>query len=387
MKYKSYDDELQLLIDKVEGTNDKDWVELVNDLEANCHPDSLRKSFNVGRYSGYRVAKYYQEKLENEYLADDELDRIQSQRDELYKERVKLQDARREYNKNLRTEARYENLVDVLKERMEDLADLPLENFGEFVNYNEEKCAILQLGDWHTGALVDTQWNVYSINIMKERVVQLSNKVKRYAQNYKITDLMIEINGDMIEGLINCSNRIQAEEDVVQQIIIVSEVLAEMINNLKPYFNSISITTTLGNHGRLVPDKKASIGKENMEMLIPEFLRLRLSKDVKILTSQGLDFMKYEFDGKIICLAHGQNDKINTVIEDFVKVYKLAPSEIHLAHTHAYKDINKSNIMVTVCGSLKGSDEYALGMREVTKSSQNLIIYGEDRGIFELILD
>jgi len=28
-----------------------------------------------------------------------------------------------------------------------------------------------------------------------------------------------------------------------------------------------------------------------------------------------------------------------------------------------------------------------LGFRQVTKASQNLIIYGEDRGIYELILD
>ena len=97
--------------------------------------------------------------------------------------------------------------------------------------------------------------------------------------------------------------------------------------------------------------------------------------------------MKYEFDGKTICLSHGQNDKIRTVIEDFAKVYKIVPDEIHLAHTHSYKDINNSNIMVVVTGSMKGSDEYALTLREVTEPSQNLIIYGEDRGIFELTLD
>ena len=37
-----YEDELQLLIDKVEGNNNKEWVELVNDLEINVHPDTLR---------------------------------------------------------------------------------------------------------------------------------------------------------------------------------------------------------------------------------------------------------------------------------------------------------------------------------------------------------
>ena len=55
---RTYRDELDILVDKVEGNNDYEWTELVDELELNCHPDSLRKSFNVGRYSGYRVYKY-----------------------------------------------------------------------------------------------------------------------------------------------------------------------------------------------------------------------------------------------------------------------------------------------------------------------------------------
>ena len=43
---KSYEDELQLLIDKVEGADDKSWEEMVSELGLSVHPDSLRKSFN-----------------------------------------------------------------------------------------------------------------------------------------------------------------------------------------------------------------------------------------------------------------------------------------------------------------------------------------------------
>ena len=64
---KSYEDELQLLIDKVEGVDDRSWEEMVDELNISVHPDSLRKSFNGGRYSGYAVAKHYQEKFQNDY--------------------------------------------------------------------------------------------------------------------------------------------------------------------------------------------------------------------------------------------------------------------------------------------------------------------------------
>ena len=243
------------------------------------------------------------------------------------------------------------------------------------------------LSDWHIGAMVDTQWNCYSIDIARERMEQLLSKVKRYILNYNITNLVVEINGDMVHGLINVSNRVQSEEDVVSQIIIVSDMLSYFINELKPYVRNLKVVTTLGNHGRLIPNKKESINKENMEMLIPEFLKLKLDKDINILTSNGLDFIKYKIGDRVICLSHGQYDKVNEVIEDFSKMYKCVPNEIHLGHTHSYKDINDSNIYITVNGSLMGSDEYAVNLRKITKPSQNLIIYDEDRCIIEITVD
>ena len=384
----SYENELQLLIDKVEGIDNKSWEEMVDELHLSVHPDSLRKSFNAGRYSGYAVAKYYQNKFENEYCTQDEIDRLEQLKKEVYKEKIKYQDARREYRKELTSEARFENLIDVLKAEIVNLDELPLYHDGERVEKNKKpKDAILALSDWHIGAMVDTQWNCYSVDIAKERMEQLLNKVKRYILNYNITNLVVEINGDMVHGLINVSNRVQSEEDVVSQIIIVSDMLSYFINELKPYVRNLKVVTTLGNHGRLIPNKKESINKENMEMLIPEFLKLKLDKDINILTSNGLDFIKYKIGDRVICLSHGQYDKVNEVIEDFSKMYKCVPNEIHLGHTHSYKDINDSNIYITVNGSLMGSDEYAVNLRKITKPSQNLIIYDEDRCIIEITVD
>ena len=61
--------------------------------------------------------------------------------------------------------------------------------------------------------------------------------------------------------------------------------------------------------------------------------------------------------------------------------------KILVGHTHSYKDINDSNIYITVNGSLMGSDEYAVNLRKITKPSQNLIIYDEDRCIIEITVD
>ena len=386
----NYEKNLQTLIGKVEGSVDMGWDEVCDYIGADIHPDSLRKAFATTEYGGYNVAKYLMDKTANE-LTEEMVKRLQSKKDEEYKERVRLQDARREYNKELRAEARYENLVNIMKDCLSNVATSNIE-FGDkhlHIENKKSKYAILMLSDWHYGALCDSQWNYYDTNVAKERAKQLVAKTQSYILSLGITDLIVEINGDMCEGMINIGNRVASEESVVEQIINVSKLLSKCILSLKPYVNSIKVVTTLGNHGRLTPNRKEQADeRENFEMLIPEFLRLTLGDDIPIVTSQGLDFVKYEFDDKIICLSHGHHDKATSAINNMIKVYKVVPDEIHLGHWHHMSDLNDSNIHVVVNGSIKGVDDFGLkATRCTTQPSQNLIVYGKDRMMIELIVD
>lgn len=386
----NYEKNLQTLIGKVEGSVDMGWDEVCDYIGADIHPDSLRKAFATTEYGGYNVAKYLMDKTANE-LTEEMVKRLQSKKDEEYKERIRLQDARREYNKELRAEARYENLVNIMKDCLSDVAMSNVE-FGEKhlrIENKKSKYAILMLSDWHYGALCDSQWNYYDTNVAKERAEQLVAKTQSYILSLGITDLIVEINGDMCEGMINIGNRVASEESVVEQIINVSKLLSKCILSLKPYVNSIKVVTTLGNHGRLTPNRKEQADeRENFEMLIPEFLRLTLGDDIPIVTSQGLDFVKYEFDDKIICLSHGHHDKATSAIDNMIRVYKVVPDEIHLGHWHHMSDLNDSNIHVVVNGSIKGVDDFGLkATRCTTQPSQNLIVYGKDRMMIELIVD
>lgn len=386
----NYEKNLQTLIGKVEGSVDMGWDEVCDYIGADIHPDSLRKAFATTAYGGYSVAKYLMDKTANE-LTEEMVKRLQSKKDEEYKERIRLQDARREYNKELRAEARYENLVNIMKDCLSDVVTSNIE-FGEkhlHIENKKSKYAILMLSDWHYGALCDSQWNYYDTNVAKERAEQLIAKTQSYILSLGITDLIVEINGDMCEGMINIGNRVASEESVVEQIINVSKLLSKCILSLKPYVNSIKVVTTLGNHGRLTPNRKEQADeRENFEMLIPEFLRLTLGDDIPIVTSQGLDFVKYEFDDKIICLSHGHHDKATSAIDNMIRVYKVVPDEIHLGHWHHMSDLNDSNIHVVVNGSIKGVDDFGLkATRCTTQPSQNLIVYGKDRMMIELIVD
>lgn len=345
--------------------------------DQNCYgEENCRKGF-------YIVRKMLDKLDENVEISEDDIrEELEELRDTIYKERVKLQDAQRCKNNLLREEARFENLVDVLRTEIKNIPEIQLKEYDGFEN-TKEKYAVLCLSDWHCGALVDSQFNFYNIDTMIERANDIKNKALKYCELHEVTNLIVEINGDMIDGLIRVSSRVEQEEDAVAQIVTVSNVLSELINELKPFFKEIKVYTSLGNHSRIMGNKQDCITKENFEMLIPVFLRERL-KDIKIIDSHGLDFLQYNIGDKIICLAHGQNDKLNSVISDFTKVYKVVPDEVHLGHTHGYKDINDCDIIVNVNGSLIGSNDYSLTLRKVNAPSQNLIVYEDDRCVYEL---
>ena len=352
-----------------------EWGDYILGTDNNYSSENLRKAF----YVVYKLLN----KIDENNCDYDAIKDLENLRDEIYKERCRLQDVQREKRNDLRVEARFENLLEVVKDSMDFMPTYEIKDFKPINKNQDKKYAVLQLSDWHCGALVDNQFNYYNVDTMVDRATKVRNNALDYCKLHNVTDLVIEINGDMVNGAIHVSSRVESEEGVIQQVITVTDVLAKLINSMKPYFNSIKIVTTLGNHGRLTPNKSDSITNENFEMLIPTMLRDKLG-DVKIIDSKGLDFTKYEINGKTIMVSHGQNDSMTKVISDFSKMFKVVPNEVHLGHTHSYTDINDCDIKVTVNGSLIGSDDYAITIRKVTTPSQNLIVYEKDRCIYEI---
>lgn len=363
-----------------------EWGDSLLGSENVYSSENLRKAF-------YVVAKILP-KLDISQLSlstEEEKVRLEELQEEIIKERIKCRDQRRELQKYITSEARFENLVEVLRDEVRKIEAEPyqitIDDLAE--KDTNRKSAILCLSDWHTGAVVNNSlWNEFNIDILRRRVSELVNKTLYHLREAKVNHLVIEIFGDMVEGCINIANRVQAEEDVITQIMIAADLLSGVISTFASEIPEVEVIVTTGNHGRLVPDKNASIARDNVERLLHKFLPLKLANfhNISYLFSD-YDCVKYELDDKVICVAHGQYDKISTAIENFVKLFGVVPDEIHLGHTHGFKEVNDSNIRIVVNGSLKGADEYSVNIcRGTNKPSQNLIIFGLDRAMYEIVV-
>lgn len=380
--YKDYQDELDILVDKVEGTTDKDWVEMVEELGLDVHPDSLRKSFTGGRYCGYQVYKYFQEKLESGYT-EEESKRLITLRQELYKEKCRVQDQKREYNKLLRESARYEHLVDRMEKAIEGVEPLRLGGCYEPNSTNIE--AVLILSDFHYGLEVDNVLNEYNTDIAKERLKTLLDKTVYYCNIHRVQKLHLGLAGDLICGAIHLQSRVAAEEDLISQVINVSELLANFINSLRASIPEVKVWGVIGNHSRVNSDKKSNMPAENFERLIFKYIEMRLP-GVVVGTNGLEDWITFKVRDQLVFMTHGDKDSLSNIRLHAVNLLGKVPDRIYFGHIHHLnvKDDNGTEIVVN--GSIVSTDEYAMGLRCHTKPYQILQVFDRDVCTYKLEL-
>ena len=377
-----YEQNLQTLMDKVEGRLDVGWSDIRDQIGADIHTDSLRKAFATTEYGGYAVAKYLMNKTASE-LTDDMIARLQDKKNEEYKERVRLQDARREYNKELRAEARYENLVDVMRKQIQNLPKLTLHHF-EHKRQTGVKAALL-VSDLHYGATSDNVLNIYNVDVCKERMQTLLNKTIEYCTIHRVDELFVNLGGDLVSGIIHISGRVEQEEDVISQTMQVAELLSNFILELSNKIPNIHIIGVQGNHSRVSADKKQDFNPENFERIVFEYISNRLN--IPVMRNGLEDWIAYDIGDRKVFLEHGDKSNMSNAREHAINMLGYAPNDIFVGHMHHMEVIDDCGTDIVMNGSVMGVDAYAMKRRLNAKPYQVLRIYeGNDVCTYKVML-
>ena len=315
------------------------------------------------------------------------LEEIKAATDELYKIKKQVADQRREYNKLRTSDARADHLTEKL---IEVAHTLSLNNYDNFTFENkrsEDHEAVLFLTDWHYGMITDNIWNTYNTDICKQRIKILFDKVVSNLLTHHVSKLHIVILGDLVHGGIHNSARVASEENVCEQLMHVAEILALFINALSAYVDDVDVYSTYGNHARTIQDKKDSIHSDNMERIIPWWLkqRLRNHQRINVIDSEYYEFIYLNVLGYNICCTHGDLDgnlknigvTINTL---FSKKYGKTIDYTFNGDKHHLEAFEGFDIESTLVGSLCGSDEYANNRRLYSNPMQTLCIFTPNDG-------
>ena len=318
---------------------------------------------------------------ENKYLEE-----IKQATDELYKAKRQLYDQRREYNKILVSDARARHL----SEKLIEAANIaPLQNYSNMFNFNSsisDEEATLFLSDWHYGQVSNNIWNEYNVKICKERVSKLFSKVISAIQDHKINTLHIALLGDFVNGSIHTSCRVASEENTCEQLMHVSEIIANFINEISAYVNQVNVYSTYGNHARSIQKKEDNIHADNMERVIPWWLAQRLKDNYKVnvIDSEYYEFIYFNVCGYNVVCTHGDLDQFKnigvTVNSIFTKKYGKSIDYTFSADKHHLESFEQFGIESTLVGSLCGTDEFANNKRLYSNPMQTLCIFTPEDG-------
>lgn len=306
---------------------------------------------------------------------------------ELKAERQKMFDQRRELNKIERDIARQEYIDSRLIEAAESLSETIGPLFGEAMyadNEIENSEAVLVFSDWHYGMVVENVFNKYDTDICKDRVQAVVNNAINRIKVHKCNALHLILLGDAFHGAIHTSVRVASEELVVDQIMQVSEIIAQAINALSMFVPNVYVYTTYGNHGRVVSNKKDNIHKDNLERIVGWWLKQRLKDNERVIMmpDSGTEFVFVNACGHDICAVHGDLDSVRTsprlLTTLFFKEYQKNIECIILGDKHHRESFEELGVVSMICGALCGSDDYANEKRLFSKPNQLLLIFDEN---------
>lgn len=307
----------------------------------------------------------------------DVLQEIEDQKLELEKEKIRMRDKKRELNSLIRRQARLENLEDYFKEVTENFEGVSLPKTKS--NVDDKKEAAILISDWHIGMKFDGRFNTFNHEVAEQRIAKVKDKTLDTVRKENINTLHIANLGDMISGGIHVSTRVQAEEDVIQQVIRVSEYLKQFIKTFLDEGIQVEYYNIIGNHGRVQGNKSEVAGiEENFEKLILTILDTAFSNYENYNSTGCRDgIIEVEISSQKIILAHGDMDKNTNAAMRLPQLFGYVPNYIITGHIHhsTSKDFGVTEHIVNP--SLIGADDYATGGRFGGKPGQKLILFNE----------
>ena len=320
-------------------------------------------------------------------VEDDEyMKKLYKEKEEIRKERIKLQTANIERNRVDRGESRQEFYYEYVGSVVESL---PIPEFKPVLG--EEKHDInylVGLADVHYGANYKSLNNEYSPEIAKERFEYLTGRLIQFIQNKQISKLTIVSLGDLIQGALRLSDLKINDSSIVKATVEISRLIANMLNELSVYANIAYYHTPSANHTqiRVLNAKASELADEDLEYLMGNYIKDLCIHNERIavkLANEGEGFVEVYIPGNEIIAMHGHQIKnVENAIKDISILHKKFYDTVLLGHYHNGKEIPShegilGDAEVLISPSFVGSDPYS---DSICKGSKACVkVYGFDK--------
>lgn len=374
---------MRLGMAKENGVIDKTWVELADIFNRN-----LREPGEEYNESTYRKKFANYKELSNEFNINnsesDKNDLIELRR-ELEKEKVKIRDERNEYKKLIREEARKESYKEQFISAIENAARKASLNYDvNKKDYVDGGCSlIVPLYDLHAGIEIKNFWNVYDEDVLKYRLDHYLDRIFEIQNRHGATDVYVCCS-ETISGLIHPNLRIQNNQDIIDQFLMVTDYICDFLAELSYKFQNVHVYVAPGNHSRINPKKDQDLAHENMDNLLIPFLKAKMQNFENIdchsndIEQSMAVFPVYHIN---VCAIHGDKDPFDNAADRINKFLKLGIDLIITGHKHTNQFRTDADVKCVQSGCLSGPDEFAINNRMRNRPEQAVCVITETEGL------
>lgn len=313
---------------------------------------------------------------------------ITKMKEDLQKERYKLQTEKNEYARWMREDARddlfEERVIEAIKSFSQ--APTPVKNIPAVHGTRE---GVLCIADCHFGkeykiyGLRNEVINAYSPEIFYNRMEQILAETQEIIEHERFSVIRVYNLGDSVEGFLRNSQIWTLRYGVIDSAILFGNYMGEWLRKLSETVNVIYAQTD-GNHDelRLLDGRKNEHLCESAGKIIKNCIVLKNEGNPNfsfIENKTGLIFDSVV--GINLLGVHGELKDMRDAIKDYTNVFGEDISYLLAGHKHhsQYENCGAKRGCIGV-GSVAGSDDFSMSLRKAADATASFIIFEEGKG-------
>jgi hypothetical protein len=356
----------------------KNWKEIVSFVNRELFGDDESQYRDESAYR--KAVKYARDFYEAGVFgeSDDEYyQKLQNEKRELERAKIKFRDERNAWNKQNYIDARVEEKLDLLENELLSQGKVNFD-IHENVNISSDNDILVILSDFHIGQCFRSMWGEYNSDIAKDRLNQLLNEIIAIQKIHNSENCFISLQGDMLSGNIHKTIQITNRENVIEQIKLASELISSFCYELSKVFNKVFMSSVVGNHSR-IDRKDDSLHDERLDDIISWGVELSLKHIENFyVLKENIDsgIAKVNIRNKVYIAVHGDYDRYNSAgVSNLCMHLGFIPYAITYRHLHTCAVEETNGVKMIRGGSLAGSgDDYTIEKRLSGKPSQMVCV-------------
>jgi len=339
----------------------------------------------------YQAAKKFYDgcfsKMENEEYQK----KIEEINRKLARNTIKYRDERRSWSKQNHGDARFEEVMDLLEERLDNFAKVNFELHPSPIIDGEDSM-IICLSDLHIGQCFSSFFGEFNSDIALRRLHQYLNELLNIAKTNKVKKAYVCMLGDNISNSLHKTIEVSNKENVIDQLKLSIEYISSFCYELTKHFEHVYLASASGNHSRLQA-KDLAQHSERLDAFIAWDVCRTLEKQENFhsLLHRSIDdgIAEINIEGKSYLLVHGDFDQ--TTKQGYLNLANMIeffPDYVLCGHKHFCSYSQETKFIQS--GSLAGAGcDYTIERRLKGDPSQMVCICNKNgiKGIYPVILN